>query len=136
MTARRTARGAEIQSWLVDHDNAELLCFDENRGMSAAYHRAFTELRRRLHDGVLDPGDLVCTVDADGQHDLDALDAMIETTRKDGLDALLARRDLGDYPTFKQLGNRVMSVWATFWAGIDLPDVESGYRVFRLGGPR
>ena len=26
-----------------------------------------------------------------------------------------------------------MSVWATLWAGIPLPDVESGYRIFRLG---
>ena len=58
---------------------------------------------------------------------------MIETTRRQGLDALLAQRDLGDYPPFKQFGNRVMSVWATLWAGIPLPDVESGYRIFRLG---
>lgn len=123
----------EIQRWLDGNDGAELLCFDRNRGMSAAYHRAFTELRQRLDDGVLDAGDLVCTVDADGQHDLDALDAMVETTRKDGLDALIAQRDLGDYPAFKQFGNRLMSVWATLWAGVALPDVESGYRVFRLG---
>jgi glycosyltransferase involved in cell wall biosynthesis len=124
---------AEIRRWLLDHDNAELLCFDTNRGMSAAYYRAFAELRERLHDGRLTPGDLVCTVDADGQHDLDALDAMIETTRRQELDALLAHRYLGDYPPFKQFGNRVMSIWATLWAGIPLPDVESGYRIFRLG---
>jgi len=124
---------AEIRHWLSDHDNAELLCIDENRGMSAAYHLAFSELRRRLGRGTLSADDLVCTVDADGQHDLDALDAMVEDVRRQGLDALLARRDLGDYPPFKQLGNRLMSVWATLWAGIPLPDVESGYRVFRLG---
>ncbi len=124
---------AEVRHWLSDHDNAELLCFDQNRGMSAAYHLAFSELRRRLDEGTLTANDLVCTVDADGQHDLDALDAMVETVRRQGLDALLARRDLGDYPSYKQLGNRVMSVWATLWAGIPLPDVESGYRVFRLG---
>ena len=75
----------EIQRWLPDHDNAELLCFDTNRGMSAAYYRAFTELRERLHDGQLDADDLVCTVDADGQHDLDALETMIETTRRQSI---------------------------------------------------
>jgi hypothetical protein len=26
-----------------------------------------------------------------------------------------------------------LSTWATFWAGSPLPDVESGYRVFRAG---
>lgn len=124
---------AEIERWLAEHDNAELLCFDKNRGMSAAYHLAFTELRQRLTDGTLAADDLVCTVDADGQHDLDAFDAMIETVRRQRLDALLAQRDLSDYPPFKQFGNRVMSIWATLWAGMPLPDVESGYRVFRLG---
>ena len=123
----------EIQRWLPDYDNAELLSFDQNRGMSAAYHLAFTGLRRRLEDGQLGADDLVCTVDADGQHDLSALETMIEITTNEHLDALLARRDLRDYPAFKQLGNRVMSVWATLWAGVPLPDVESGYRVFRLG---
>ncbi|MDQ6698051.1 MAG: glycosyltransferase family 2 protein [Actinomycetota bacterium] len=124
---------AEVRHWLADHDDAELLCIDQNQGMSAAYHLAFSELRRRLGEGSLAADDLVCTVDADGQHDLDALDAMVETVRKQRLDALLAQRDLGDYPRYKQIGNRVMSVWATLWAGMPLPDVESGYRVFRLG---
>lgn len=123
---------AEVSRWLSDQENAELLCVDQNRGMSAAYHRAFSELRRKLRDGALDADDLVCTVDADGQHDLDAFDSLVETTRARRLDALIARRDLSDYPPFKRFGNWVMGIWATQWAGVPLPDVESGYRVFRL----
>ncbi len=50
------------------------------------------------------------------------------------LDALLVRRDLSTYPLYKQAGNGLLSWWATLWAGgVKLNDVESGYRIFRLG---
>ena len=102
--------------------------------MSAAYYLAFTDLRRRLQDGELAPDDLVFTVDADGQHELAVLDELQRITQDERLDALLVRRDLSTYPRYKQLGNGLMSRWATLWAsGVQLLDVESGYRIFRLG---
>ena len=51
----------------------------------------------------------------------------------EGLDALIVRRDLSNYPFYKRFGNEVISAWASLWAGSRLPDVESGYRVFRAG---
>lgn len=124
----------EILDWLAVNDDSavELLSFEENRGMSAAYYLAFTTLRARLEARELNPEDLVCTIDADGQHELAELERLVQLTRDDHLDALLARRDLSDYPPYKQLGNLVMSKWATLWAGTPMPDVESGYRIFRL----
>src|SRR6478735_4237304 len=107
---------AEIEAWLPGHDHVELLTFDENQGMSAAYYLAFSELKARLAAGELSPDDLVATVDADGQHELASLENLIQVTQEEGLDALLAQRDLGDYPSYKQLGNKVMSVWATLWS--------------------
>ncbi|HEY3142786.1 MAG TPA: glycosyltransferase family 2 protein [Acidimicrobiales bacterium] len=125
---------AEIQSWLPGRDHCRLLWFDQNRGMSAAYYLAFCDLRRRLEAGELSADDLVYTVDADGQHDLDVLDDLHRQTVDEGLDALLVRRDLSTYPFYKRLGNGILSGWATVWAGgVKLHDVESGYRIFRLG---
>ncbi len=124
---------AEIQEWLPGHDHAELLTHESNQGMSEAYYLAFTELKRRLREGELHPDDLVATVDADGQHELASLDNLFDVMLDEALDAVLVHRDLGDYPTYKQLGNKVMSVWATRWSGMKMNDVESGYRVFRLG---
>jgi glycosyltransferase involved in cell wall biosynthesis len=118
----------EIEAWLPRHDHARLLCFDENQGMSAAYY-----LRRRMRDGELSPDDLVFTVDADGQHDLDVIDDLHRRAVDEKLDALLVRRDLSTYPPYKQAGNGLLSAWATLWAGHRLHDVESGYRIFRLG---
>jgi len=125
---------SEIQKFLVGRDNARMLVHEVNQGMSEAYYLAFTDLRRRLADGELSPDDLVYTVDADGQHELAVLDDLRRRTVDEGFDALLVRRDLSTYPRYKQAGNWVMSTWATIWSGgVRLEDVESGYRIFRLG---
>ncbi|HEX2850533.1 MAG TPA: glycosyltransferase family 2 protein [Acidimicrobiales bacterium] len=124
---------AEILASVAEHPDIRALWFDHNRGMSAAYYRAFTDLRTRLRAGELDPDALVFTVDADEQHDLESFDHLEALVVGGGLDALLAQRDLSDYPWIKRAGNAVMSRWATLWAGRPLRDVESGYRVFRLG---
>lgn len=124
---------AEITRWLPGHEEVRLLSFDQNRGMSAAYYEAFTELRRQLRAGELDADDLVFTVDADGQHELEVFDDLHALVEREHIDALLVRRDLSTYPWYKQLGNWMLSAWASIWAGHRLLDVESGYRVFRLG---
>ncbi|MFZ4519283.1 MAG: glycosyltransferase family 2 protein [Microthrixaceae bacterium] len=125
---------AEIQAFLPDHPDARMLVHEVNQGMSEAYYLAFTDLRRRLEAGELSDDDLVYTVDADGQHELAVLEDLHRRTVEEGLDALLVQRDLSTYPPYKQVGNWVMSTWATLWAGgVRLKDVESGYRIFRLG---
>jgi peptidoglycan/xylan/chitin deacetylase (PgdA/CDA1 family) len=124
---------AAIQAWLPGHDRCRLLWHDVNQGMSEAYILALTALRGRLDAGELSPNDLVFTVDADGQHDLAVLDELVHATIDDGLDAMLARRDLSYHGPYKKLGNALLSGWASLWAGNRLHDVESGYRIFRLG---
>jgi peptidoglycan-N-acetylglucosamine deacetylase len=61
------------------------------------------------------------------------LDELVHATIDDGLDAMLARRDLSYHGPYKKLGNALLSGWASLWAGNRLHDVESGYRIFRLG---
>jgi peptidoglycan/xylan/chitin deacetylase (PgdA/CDA1 family) len=124
---------AEIERWMNGRDRVHLLVHEVNQGMSEAYYTALTELRERLRTGELDADDLVFTVDADGQHDLDVLDELVEMTKDERLDANLARRDLSYHGPFKRTGNWVVSRWASLWAGSPLFDVESGYRIFRLG---
>ncbi len=124
---------AEVERWLTGQPHARLLCHDVNQGMSEAYLLALSDLQARLEAGELDADDLVFTVDADGQHDLAVLDELADSTVAEGLDAMLACRDLSYHGPFKRAGNWVLSMWASVWAGIRLHDVESGYRVFRLG---
>lgn len=121
-----------IEEWLPGHPHATLLTFDDNRGMSAAYYEAFSHLADRLRAGGISPDDHVFTVDADGQHELAVFDMLCAVMEDEGLDALLVRRDLSYHGRYKQAGNRLMSAWASLWAGYRLYDVESGYRVFRV----
>jgi glycosyltransferase involved in cell wall biosynthesis len=124
---------AVVEAWLPGHDHVRLLSFDQNRGMSAAYHLAFSDLRGALDAGRVDADALVFTVDADGQHELSVLPDLERRMVDERLDALLVRRDLSTYPRYKRLGNWTLSAWASIWATHRLLDVESGYRIFRLG---
>ena len=93
-----------VQRWLPAHPHAELLTIDVNRGMSAAYYLAFSRIAARVRSGEL-PGDtLVCTVDADGQHDPHSLDGLVRVAVEEQADAVLARRDLSDYPLVQAAG--------------------------------
>jgi glycosyltransferase involved in cell wall biosynthesis len=120
-----------VEKWLPEQDNAWMLSFDDNQGMSAAYYLAFTDLRQRLATGEIGEDDLIYTVDADGQHELGVLDELRDIAVADNLDALIVQRDLSTYPPYKRFGNWVVSAWASMWAGHRLRDVESGYRIFR-----
>jgi glycosyltransferase involved in cell wall biosynthesis len=120
-----------VEKWLPEQDNAWMLSFDDNQGMSAAYYLAFTDLRQRLATGEIGEDDLIYTVDADGQHELGVLDELRDIAVAEGLDALIVQRDLSTYPLYKRTGNWIMSAWASLWAGHRLKDVESGYRIFR-----
>jgi glycosyltransferase involved in cell wall biosynthesis len=122
-----------VEKWLPEHDDAWMLSFDDNQGMSAAYYLAFNDLRQRLATGEVGHDDLVYTVDADGQHELSVLDELRDIAVAEGLDALIVQRDLSTYPLYKRTGNWVVSAWASLWAGHRLRDVESGYRIFRAG---
>ena len=125
---------SEIERFLPGRPGARMLVHEVNQGMSEAYYLAFGDLRRRLEAGELSPDDFIYTIDADGQHELAVLEDLHRQMADEGLDALLVQRDLSTYPPYKQVGNWVMSTWATIWSGgVALKDVESGYRIFRLG---
>jgi glycosyltransferase involved in cell wall biosynthesis len=124
---------AIVTRWIADKPHASLIAFDANRGLSAGYGAAFRFVRAEVAAGRLDAGDLILTVDADGQHDPDDVTALVAALERGGLDGLMARRDFSLYPAYKKAGNWVMSAWATIWSGQRFYDVESGYRVFRAG---
>jgi glycosyltransferase involved in cell wall biosynthesis len=118
--------------WLEDKPHAQLISFNKNRGMSAAYYEAFRHIGRMVLLGQIDEDDVVVTVDADGQHDPASLADLLRPITE-GADAVIGRRDFRLYPLYKRLGNRVMSAWASVWSGRRFTDVESGYRAFRAG---
>lgn len=122
-----------VFDWIADKPHAQLISFNKNRGMSAAYYEAFLHLGRTLAAGKIGPDDIILTVDADGQHDPASIDLLLRPIEEGGADAVIARRDFRLYPLYKRLGNWVMSAWASIWGGRRFTDVESGFRAFRVG---
>src|SRR5262249_56294320 len=104
-----------VEKWLPEQDNAWLLSFDDNQGMSAAYYLAFTDLRQRLGTGEIGEDDLILTVDADGQHELGVLDELRDIAVADDLDALIVQRDLLTYPLSSRFGNWLVHPLASLW---------------------
>ena len=113
-------------------DNVEVLQLPGNLGMSAALREGFLHLVSRMRAGALDPGDILLTLDADGQHDSDEVEALCRHLVAGALDVALTRRDFSLYPAYKRIGNQLMTLWGRIWSGYRYHDIESGFRALRL----
>ncbi len=122
---------ALILGWAQPRAHVQTVLLNRNQGLSAAYHAAFTAIAGRVGAGELGPDDAIITVDADGQHQPQDLDRLLARLYEGPCEAVVARRDLSGYSWFKRVGNWLLSLWASLWAGCWLYDVESGFRVFR-----
>jgi glycosyltransferase involved in cell wall biosynthesis len=114
------------------HRNVEVLRLEKNSGMSAALREGFAHLAAHVREGRLAPEDVLLTLDADGQHDSNEIEALCLHLEKAGLDVALTRRDFVLYPAYKRLGNLLMTLWGSLWSGHLYDDVESGFRAMRL----
>ena len=122
-----------LDAWVADRTSARVIHLPENRGKSAALRAAWDALDSDFDRGVLDAATLVINLDADGQHDLAYLDALITRMDEVGADAMIARRDFSYHGWYKRLGNIVMTALGSLFAGTRMHDIESGYRIIRLG---
>lgn len=120
------------REWAGSHEGTVVLALPCNQGMSAALREGFIYILARLNRGDLDSEDLLCTLDADGQHDPSQISTLCRYVEKHSLDVALTQRDFSLYPLHKRVGNRLMSIWGRLWSGYPYEDVESGFRVMRL----
>lgn len=123
---------ALAREWASHQNHVEVLHLPQNRGMSSALREGFVRLAERLQSQELDGEDLLLTLDADGQHDPREIDELCDYMRTRNLDVALTRRDFSLYPFYKRLGNHLMTLWGSLWAGFRYRDVESGFRGLRL----
>jgi glycosyltransferase involved in cell wall biosynthesis len=97
-----------------------------NRGLAAAFNRGVTEALSR-------GADIVVTLDADGQHDPNALPRVVAPIVAGTADVVVAARPL-ENPSqgspLRRAGNRIGSQIAKRFLNVPLSDVTSGYRAF------
>ena len=127
------ASPALLDQWSVSRPWCRVIHMPENRGKSAALRIAWDWLRAGMQSGQYTADTIVICVDADGQHDLGYLNALIARMRETSADAVIARRDLSYHGLYKRAGNWVMAALGSLCAGTRIWDIESGYRIVRLG---
>lgn len=125
--------GAIVDSWAAGRERVHVIHFPENRGLSAALNAGWDFAGELLRAGEVSARDVVFSIDADGQHEPAALDGMIAHLVEENLDCVIGQRDLGYHTPYKRFGNAVMTWIARACGGMRFEDVESGYRIFRIG---
>ncbi len=127
------ASHARIVHWLRHAPvRVDLLRHATNRGMSGALETGFARVQQLLALGELGPDDVVVNLDADGQHDPAEIPLLVCHLQERRLDVALGRRDLGGYPRYKVVGNRLLSLSGGLLAGYRYQDIECGFRVLRV----
>lgn len=110
---------------------AEVIRHASNRGKGAALSTAFEALRAE-RPAVLQA---VITLDADGQHDPDDIPAFIEMHRRARPAIIVGSRDrhFAEMWGPRRAMNRFSSAALRFFTGANLPDTQSGFRLYDAG---
>lgn len=97
-----------------------------NEGKGRALRTGFSYALRRNFDGVI-------TMDADGQHDPEDLDALIRAAESQQAGLVIGNRmaQAGAMPAPRRFTNRLMSLIVSAVARRRIPDSQCGYRLIR-----
>jgi glycosyltransferase involved in cell wall biosynthesis len=104
---------------------ARVLAHAGNRGKGAALATAFAALRGEDLAAVI-------TLDADGQHDPRDIPRLRDAFRRTGAGVVIGSRAgaFSTMPPARRLGNRFSCRALALFAGLRLPDSQSGYRLY------
>jgi len=104
---------------------AEVLRFPINRGKGIALRAGFS---RAIENGCR----AVVTLDADGQHDPGEIPKILDRWRETGAALVIGSRNHleQDMTPRRRFGNRFARRAISFFAGLPVPDAQSGFRVY------
>lgn len=120
---------------------AEVIRHPANLGKGAAlttaFERLLAERRARATGGPGGAGDFeaAITLDADGQHDPDDIPAFVDLYRRERPAIIVGSRDRYFARMWgpRRAMNRFSSASLRFFTGADLPDSQSGFRLYDAG---
>ncbi|MBX7110465.1 MAG: glycosyltransferase family 2 protein [Dehalococcoidia bacterium] len=125
--------GPLLDRWAQDRDRCTVVHLSPNQGLSAALRAGWDRVRDLVAEGVISEDDIAFSIDADGQHEPAALHALADRLIEGGYALVIGNRDLSYHGSYKRLGNGVMTWIGRLTSGAPLHDIESGYRMFRVG---
>lgn len=103
----------------------DLVSYTPNRGKGIALR---TGLKRAQEKGFR----YAITIDSDGQHFADDIPSFIDAIEKEPDALIIGARNLNqeNMPKKNTFGNKFSNFWFRFQTGINLPDTQSGYRLY------
>lgn len=110
---------------------AEVIRHASNLGKGAALTTAFEALRAERRAAL----QAVITLDADGQHDPDDIPAFVELHRRERPAIIVGSRQshFAEMWGPRRAMNRFSSAALRFFTGANLPDTQSGFRLYDAG---
>lgn len=112
---------------LAQFPNIRLLSYPQNRGKGYALQQGFSFARNAGYDYAI-------TIDSDGQHYASDLPEFITALREDNNAIFIGARNMTveNVPGKSSFGNKFSNFWFRLETGINLPDTQSGYRLYPI----
>ncbi|MCD6291162.1 MAG: glycosyltransferase family 2 protein [Anaerolineae bacterium] len=102
---------------------ATVVAHPANRGKGAALRSGFAWAVRH-------GADVVITLDADGQHDPEEIPLFLDAYERTRADLIIGQRTYADMPRVRRWANRTGRRLLALALGQDVPDNQSGYRLY------
>lgn len=103
--------------------------YQPNRGKGMALRRGFKKATALGYEYAI-------TIDSDGQHFAEDLPVFIKKLRNEGAALIMGARNMDtadNVPGKSSFGNKFSNFWYKVETGIELPDTQTGYRLYPLG---
>jgi glycosyltransferase involved in cell wall biosynthesis len=110
---------------LRDYPKISSLSFSSNQGKGYALRQGFTFAVQRGYDYAI-------SIDSDGQHFAKDLPAFLECLKDNAGSLIVGARNMDQtsVPGKSSFGHRFSNFWFRVETGIQLPDTQSGYRLY------
>lgn len=108
-------------------DRINLLSYEKNKGKGHALKLGFKEAISKGFEYAL-------TIDSDGQHFPDDIPNFIKKSKENPGALLMGSRNMEQegVPAKSSFGNKFSNFWYKLETGIELPDTQTGYRLYPL----
>jgi UDP-N-acetylglucosamine---dolichyl-phosphate N-acetylglucosaminyltransferase len=120
-----------LRNFARKRKNTFIVDLPANSGMAGALKQGFLFVLYLLEKKKVGEGDVVVTIDADGQHKPEYIPALVRHLAAQKADVVLTQRDFSVYPLYKIWGNRFLTWTNSILSGKKYNDVESGLRLLK-----
>lgn len=118
-----------LEEFVVKHPNLDIKIFSHsvNQGKGAAIHTAIREAS----------GDYAVVQDADLEYDPEEYNLLLKPIKMDSADMVIGSRFMGHHPHrilffWHSIGNKFLTTLSNMFTNLNLTDMESCYKLFRL----